>query len=59
MSTTLGEVVCNEHGISGIGKYYGDKNAHLGRINVFYYKARRRVATAIDSNSQKLHHRED
>jgi hypothetical protein len=29
---------CGEHGIGGSGKYCDDKDAQLGRINVFYYE---------------------
>ena len=32
-------MVCDEHGIGCSGEYSGDSNAHLGRINVFYYEA--------------------
>jgi tubulin beta len=32
-------VVCDEHGIGGSGEYFGDNDAHLGRINVFYHEA--------------------
>jgi hypothetical protein len=32
-------VVCDEHAIGGSGEYYGDNDAHLGRINVFYHEA--------------------
>jgi hypothetical protein len=30
------EVVCDEHDIGGSGEYYGENDAHLGRIDVFY-----------------------
>jgi tubulin beta len=33
------EVVCDEHGIGGSGEYYGDNDAHLSRIKVFYHEA--------------------
>jgi tubulin beta len=33
------EVVCDEHCIGGGGKYFGDNDAQLGRINVFYHEA--------------------
>jgi hypothetical protein len=29
-------MVFDEHGICGSSKYYGDNDAHLDRINVFY-----------------------
>jgi hypothetical protein len=29
----------DEHGIGGDGEYSGDKDAQLGRINVFYHEA--------------------
>jgi tubulin beta len=37
-------VLCDEHGIGGIGgdsdgEYCGDNDAQLGRINVFYHEA--------------------
>jgi tubulin beta len=32
------EMVCDEHGIGGSGEYYGDSDAHLDHINVFYYE---------------------
>jgi tubulin beta len=32
-------VVCEEHGIGGIGEYSGDNDAHLDRISVFYHEA--------------------
>jgi tubulin beta len=32
-------VVCDEKGIGGGGEYCGDKDAHLGRINVLYLEA--------------------
>jgi hypothetical protein len=31
--------MCDKHGIGGSGEYYGDNNAYLGRINVFYHEA--------------------
>jgi tubulin beta len=31
--------LCDEHGIGGNGEYYGDNDAQLGRINVFYHEA--------------------
>jgi tubulin beta len=33
------EVVCDEHGIGGSGKYCGDNDAHLNRINALYHEA--------------------
>jgi tubulin beta len=33
------EVVCDEHGIGGSGEHFGDKDADLDRINVFYHEA--------------------
>jgi tubulin beta len=32
-------LVCGENGIGGDGKYCGDNNAQLDRINVFYHEA--------------------
>jgi hypothetical protein len=32
-------MVRDEHGIGGSGEYYGDSDAHLDRINVFYHEA--------------------
>jgi tubulin beta len=31
--------MCDENGIGGSGKYCGENDAHLGRINVFYREA--------------------
>jgi tubulin beta len=31
--------LCDEHGIGGNGESYGDNDAQLGRINVFYHEA--------------------
>jgi tubulin beta len=39
MGTTLWEVVWDEHSISSSGKYCGNNDAHLGRINEFYHEA--------------------
>jgi tubulin beta len=39
MGTKFWEVVCDKHGIGGGGEYFGDNDAHLGRINVFYHGA--------------------
>jgi tubulin beta len=39
MSTKLYEVLCAEHGVGGSGEYFGDSDAHLGIINVFYHEA--------------------
>jgi hypothetical protein len=33
------EVVCDENGIGGSGKYSDDNDAHLGRINVLHHEA--------------------
>jgi hypothetical protein len=32
-------VLCDEHGIGGNGEYFGDDDAHLDIINVFYHEA--------------------
>jgi tubulin beta len=32
-------VFCDEHGIGGDGEYFGDNDAQLDRINVFYHEA--------------------
>jgi hypothetical protein len=32
-------VLCDEHGIGGDGEYFGDNDAHLDPINVFYLEA--------------------
>jgi tubulin beta len=32
-------VVRDEHGFNADGKYFGDNDAQLGRINVFYHGA--------------------
>jgi hypothetical protein len=37
MGTKYWEAVCDEHGIGGSGKYCGNNDAYLGRINVFYH----------------------
>jgi hypothetical protein len=34
MGTKFWKVVCEEHGIGGGGRYCGDNDAQLGRINV-------------------------
>jgi hypothetical protein len=39
MGTKFWEVVCDEHGIVGSGKYCGDKDAQLDRISVLYHDA--------------------
>jgi tubulin beta len=39
MGTKLKVVLCDEHGIDGSGEYFGDNDAHLDIINVFYYEA--------------------
>ena len=38
-ATKLWEVVCDEHGIGGIGEYCGDNDSHLDRINVVHHEA--------------------
>jgi hypothetical protein len=37
VSPSFGEVVCDKNGIGGGGEYFGDNDAQLGRINVFFY----------------------
>jgi tubulin beta len=32
-------VLCDEHGIGGDGENFGDNDAHLDPINVFYHEA--------------------
>ena len=32
-------VLCDDHGIGGDGEYFGDNDAHLDPINVFYHEA--------------------
>jgi tubulin beta len=32
-------VLCDEHGIGSDGEYFGDNDAQLNRINVFYHEA--------------------
>jgi hypothetical protein len=61
MGTKSWDVMCDEHGIGGGGDDCGDNDANLGRINVFHHLTTcfSRVATAIDSKSPKVHHRED
>ena len=39
MGTKLQVVLCDEHGIGGSGEYFGDNDAHLDIINVFYHEA--------------------
>jgi tubulin beta len=39
ISTKFWEVVCDEQDIGGSGEFCGDNDAHLDRINVFYYEA--------------------
>jgi tubulin beta len=39
MGTALREVVYDEHGIGGGGKYCGNNDAQLGCINVIYHEA--------------------
>ena len=31
--------MCDENGIGADGKYFGDNDAQLGRINIFYHEA--------------------
>ena len=31
--------MCYEHGIGSDGEYFGDNDAQLGRVNVFYHEA--------------------
>ena len=31
--------MCDKHGIGGSGEYFGDNDAHLDIINVFYHEA--------------------
>jgi tubulin beta len=39
MGIKFKEGLCNEHGIGGSGEYFGDNDAHLDFINVFYHEA--------------------
>jgi tubulin beta len=39
MGTEFQEVLCDEYGIGGDGKYCGDNDAQLARIYAFYYEA--------------------
>jgi tubulin beta len=39
MGTEFLEVVCDENGIRGDGKNFGDNDAKFGRICVFYHEA--------------------
>ena len=39
MRTKCWEVVRDENGIGGDGEYFGDNDAQLAHINVFYYEA--------------------
>ena len=39
MGTKFSEVVCDEHGIGGSGKYCGENDAHFDRINLLYHEA--------------------
>jgi tubulin beta len=39
MGNKFKEVLCDEHGIGGDGEYFGDNDAHLDPINVFYHEA--------------------
>jgi tubulin beta len=38
MGTIFLEVVCDEYGIGGSNDDFGDNDAHLGRINVFFHE---------------------
>jgi hypothetical protein len=40
MGTTFWEVVCDEHGIGGSGKYFGDNDAHLATSMCFTTRPR-------------------
>jgi hypothetical protein len=31
--------MCDEHGIGGSGEYFGNNDAHLGRVSMFYCEA--------------------
>jgi tubulin beta len=31
-------LLCDENGIGGDGEYFGDNDAQLGRVNVFYHE---------------------
>ena len=39
ISTKFWKAVCDEHGIACSGEYFGDTDAYLDRINVFYHVA--------------------
>ena len=39
MGAKILEIVCYENGIGGSGEYFGDYEAQLDRINVFYHEA--------------------
>jgi tubulin beta len=39
MGTKFFEVLSDENGIGGDGEYFGDNDAHLDIINVFYHEA--------------------
>ena len=39
IGTKLKVVLCDEHSIGGSGEYFGDNDAYLGIINVFYHEA--------------------
>jgi hypothetical protein len=39
MGTNFWESLCDEYGIGGSGEYYGDNDAHFGRINALYNDA--------------------
>jgi tubulin beta len=38
MGTKFWKVVCDEHGIGGGGECFGDNDAQLDRISVFYHE---------------------
>jgi hypothetical protein len=40
MATRFWKEECDEHGIGGSGEHYGDNDAHLGRVIVFYHEAK-------------------
>jgi hypothetical protein len=50
MGTKFCEVVCDEYSIGGDGEYFGDNDAQLGRINVFYHEA---FGGSVDSRAEK------
>jgi hypothetical protein len=48
MGTKYWEAVCDVHGIGGSGEYFGDNDAYLGRINVFYHV--KTVETCVENS---------